>query len=136
MGNRDWCIDEIAKGTMKADRQRLTQAIINLANNAVRHTAANNTIALGSRLNKSNVEFWLRDTGQGIPLNEQKRIFERFARVQAPYNHSEGSGLGLSIVKAIVEAHGGRIDIDSQPGIGTTFTVYLPVSLERKYGAA
>ena len=112
---------------MKADRQRLTQAIINLANNAVRHTAANNTIALGSRLNQNNVEFWLRDTGQGIPLSEQKRIFERFARVQTHYHRSDGSGLGLSIVKAIVEAHGGSINLRSNLGLGSTFTLIFPL---------
>lgn len=65
-------------------------------------------------MNRKNVRFWVRDTGSGIALIDQARIFERFARAVNSYRHSEGTGLGLNIVQAIAEAHGGRVKLTSQ----------------------
>ncbi len=127
LGERKWRLEKIGRGVMIVDRQRLTQAIINLANNALQHTSPRSLIALGSRTTNKSVEFWIRDTGEGIELGEQKRIFERFARVKNTRRRSEGSGLGLSIVKAIVEAHGGSINLQSYLGIGSTFTLIFPL---------
>lgn len=127
LGQRNWRLENIGRGTIVVDRQRLTQAIINLANNAVQHTFPRSLIALGSRTTKNTIEFWIRDTGEGIEPVEQKRIFERFARVKNTRRRSEGSGLGLSIVKAIVEAHGGSIHLQSHLGVGSTFTLIFPL---------
>jgi signal transduction histidine kinase len=68
----------------------------------------------------------VRDDGPGVPLEEQEAIFERFRRAEAG-SRSHGSGLGLPIVKAIAEAHGGRVELDSREGAGSTFTIVIPV---------
>ncbi|MEL7523181.1 MAG: ATP-binding protein, partial [Cyanobacteria bacterium J06553_1] len=119
-------------GKMTGDRQRITQAIMNLANNAVQHTVVDSLIAFGARLEDNRVEFWLRDTGNGIAASEQERIFDRFARVKNSRRRSEGSGLGLAIVKAVVEAHGGAINLQSKLGIGSTFTLVFPLEFNEK----
>lgn len=127
LANRDWRLEGEAKGRLVGDRQRLTQAVMNLAQNAVQHTAENATIALGSARHKNNIRFWVRDTGEGIALDNQEKIFERFSRVANRRRRSEGAGLGLSIVRAIAEAHGGQVELFSRPGIGSTFTLVIPL---------
>jgi signal transduction histidine kinase len=131
LADRNWTLDSIAKVKILADRQRLTQAMMNLAQNATQHTVSDNLIAIGSTLKKDRVEFWVRDTGEGIAESDQQRIFERFARATNARRRSEGSGLGLSIVKAIAEAHGGFIRLQSRLGIGSTFIIVLPLEPER-----
>lgn len=81
-------------------------------------------IELGCRQTPTTVEFWVKDTGTGIAPEDQQRIFERFT--QSGEQRSEGSGLGLAIVRAIAEAHHGHIDLVSQLGLGSTFTVQIP----------
>ena len=133
LGKRNWHLDnQIMSGKITGDRQRITQAIINLANNAVQHTIADSLIVFGAKLEDNHVEFWLRDTGNGIPASEQERIFDRFARVKNSRRHSEGSGLGLAIVKAVFEAHGGAINLQSKLGIGSTFTLVFPLEFNEK----
>lgn len=127
LAKRNWRLDCLAKGTIAVDRQRLTQAIINLAQNATQHTTEDNIIAIGSAIEDKQVQFWIRDTGEGIAESDQKRIFERFARVTSSRRRSEGSGLGLAIVKAIAEAHGGFVRLDSHLGMGAKFTLVLPL---------
>lgn len=129
LGDRHWILTHVALGQFVGDRQRLTQAIINLANNAVQHTNPQDTITLGSQVTQHQLRIWIADSGEGIALPEQKRIFERFARVKNTPRRSEGSGLGLSIVKVIVEAHGGKINLQSSLGCGATFTLILPLKL-------
>ncbi|WP_248277869.1 ATP-binding protein [Brasilonema sp. UFV-L1] len=124
---RNWCLDTKGTGRIVADHQRLTQAVMNLAQNATQHTEVNNTIALGSSLQNGTACFWVRDTGEGIPLTDQQRIFERFARGENSYRRSDGTGLGLAIVRAISQAHGGRVKLVSRPGEGATFTLIIPV---------
>jgi len=126
LGNRDWTVAEASETVMIADRQRLTQAIMNLARNAVEHTTDGATITIGSREEGANVHFWVRDTGVGISHEEQQRIFERFARSRERRAKAEGAGLGLAILEAIVIAHDGRIQLESAPGQGSTFTLILP----------
>ena len=123
---RDWQLDGNASGRIVVDRQRLTQAIINLSQNATQHTTEGDTIALGSKLTDDSIHFWVRDTGEGIALADQERIFQRFAR-GSNRGRLEGSGLGLAIVRAIAEAHGGRVELISQPGNGSTFTIVIPL---------
>ncbi len=133
LGERNWHLNnQILSGKMTGDRQRITQAMINLANNAVQHTVVDSLIIFGARLEGSRVEFWLRDTGNGIAASEQKRIFDRFARIRNTRRRSSGSGLGLAIVKAVVDAHQGEINLQSQLGIGSTFTLILPLEFNEK----
>jgi signal transduction histidine kinase len=124
---RNWQLDAVAKGVMVADRQRVTQAVMNLAQNATQHTDKNDTISIGSVVSKGKVSFWVRDTGEGIAPADLQRIFERFARATASHRRSEGAGLGLSIVRAIAFAHGGQVNLKSKLGTGSTFTIVLPL---------
>ena len=126
LAKRPWIIESVGAGTIVADRQRLTQAVMQLAENAVRY-GGDEPIALGSRVAGNDARFWVRDHGEGIQLAEQRAVFERFRRGARP-RRSEGAGLGLAIVKAIAEAHGGRVELDSSPGAGSLFTVVLPVA--------
>ena len=108
------------------DRQQITGAILNLLRNATQHTQVADTIELGCTCTKTEAHFWVRDSGTGIAPSLQATLFERFSR--APNNRQrEGSGLGLAIVKAIAEAHRGRIELVSEPGVGSTFTLCIPI---------
>jgi signal transduction histidine kinase len=127
LGNRNWELDAAGKGRIVADRQRITQVIMNLAQNAVQHTNSEDSIAIGSAISRSYVRFWVRDTGEGISPIDRQRIFDRFARAANSRRRSEGAGLGLSIVRAIAEAHGGKVYVNSQLGSGSTFAVVLPI---------
>jgi two-component system OmpR family sensor kinase len=123
---RDWRLDGTAEGRATIDEQRLMQAVLQLAANAVRQTNDGDVVALGSARRDGWIRFWVRDTGPGVPAPERDRIFERFYRGRSGFRRSDGAGLGLSIVKAIAEAHGGRIELESEPGEGATFTVVVP----------
>jgi signal transduction histidine kinase len=124
LGDRDWRLDGVGTGRVSADRQRLTQAVMSLAQNAVQHTGPGDTIALGSALRGTRARLWVRDSGPGVTPADRERIFDRFAR--AGRRRSEGAGLGLAIVRAIAEAHGGRVDVHSRVGEGATFTIEIP----------
>jgi two-component system OmpR family sensor kinase len=131
LGERDWRLDGTGVGILVADQQRLTQAVMNLATNAVRHTREGETIWIGSSMVAGHARLWVRDDGPGIEPAEQARIFERFARAARPQNPAgDGAGLGLAIVKAIAEAHGGKVELDSRPGVGATFTIVVPAGAE------
>ena len=127
LADRDWRLESKGSGLVIVDRQRLTQAVMNLAQNATQHTTSSDVIAIGSKVTDGKAFFWVRDTGIGIPLADQGRIFERFAR-GAGRRRSEGAGLGLSIVRAIAETHGGSVELFSQPGNGSKFTIVLPLN--------
>ena len=123
---RDWRLDGNGVGRLQADRQRLTQAVMQLAQNAVQHTHEGDRIALGSALENGHARLWVSDGGAGVPAADRDRIFERFARGSGA-RRSQGAGLGLAIVSAIAEAHGGRVELErSSPGSGATFTVTIP----------
>jgi two-component system OmpR family sensor kinase len=128
LAERDWRLDEIAHGAVVGDRERLEQALIQLLQNAVDHTTDGKEIAVGSRIRDGVAELWVRDAGPGIPPEERKRIFERFSRVGA--RRSDGAGLGLAIVRTIAEGHGGSVRVESEVGVGTTFTIAVPVDHE------
>jgi two-component system sensor histidine kinase BaeS len=123
-------IPEIAIDTLRID-----QVVTNLFTNAIRHTPANGkvTISLSSNnpteLNKAGwIEINVSDTGEGIPSEHLPHIFDRFYRVENSRSRREGgAGLGLAIVKQMVEAHGGSVQVESEPGKGSIFTVRLPV---------
>lgn len=124
---REWSLDEVGRGVIVADRQRLTQAMMQLAQNAAEHTKEGDEIAVGSRVKDGHASLWVRDSGPGVPESEREQVFDRFRRGRGSRRRSEGAGLGLSIVKAIAEAHHGRVFLDSNSREGSTFTVELPV---------
>jgi two-component system, OmpR family, sensor kinase len=126
LAERDWRLAGTGLGIVRADRQRLTQAVMNLADNAVRHTGPGDVIELGSTLGGGEAAIWLRDSGPGIPADQQERIFERFARDRDGGRRPGTAGLGLAIVRGIARAHGGRVALDSRPGRGATFTIVIP----------
>jgi signal transduction histidine kinase len=125
--DRDWRLDERAEGTVWLDAQRVTQALLQLASNAVRHTGPGDLVAFGSRLDSRALRFWVRDGGPGVDEDVRETIFERFHQGDSA-TAAEGSGLGLSIVRAIAEAHGGTAHVESPPGQGATFILTLPGS--------
>ncbi len=129
LGDRDWALDERAEVVTKVDPQRITQALVQLAKNAVQHTHDGDLVAIGSSATDGQVSWWVRDTGPGVARPDAERIFDRFQRGHQARGH-DGSGLGLSIVKAITEAHGGDVLLDSEPGKGATFTITVPLSEE------
>jgi two-component system OmpR family sensor kinase len=126
LGDRDWQVEATAGGIVIGDRQRLTQAVMQLAENAVQHTQDGAEIAVGSSMRNGEARLWVRDTGPGIPVEQRDRIFARFSR-GAGRRRSEGAGLGLAIVRAIAEAHHGRVEVDSSPGSGATVSVVIPI---------
>jgi signal transduction histidine kinase len=130
LGDRKWHLENQARGTTILDRQRIIQAMMNLAQNAVKYTQPTDTITLGSGIEYGKIYFWVRDTGIGIPAADQQRIFDRFARSSNNQNNqsnTEGTGLGLSIVTAIAQAHKGCVELHSKLGQGSTFTLILPL---------
>ena len=119
-------VDIDAAPSVYADATALRQVLANLVSNAVRHTESG-TVTVFSRRESGGVAVGVRDTGVGIAAEHLPRIFERFYRVDAGRSRSEGgTGLGLAIVKHLVEAHGGSVMAQSQPGVGTTITAFFP----------
>jgi len=118
-------VTSIDHAVVVGDRQRLTQAVMNLARNAVEHTPESAELSIGARVNGSMARLWVSDTGPGIPEADRKRLFDRFARGSAGRRSTGGAGLGLSIVKAIAEGHGGSVEVESGSE-GTTFTIVFP----------
>jgi signal transduction histidine kinase len=126
LGPRRWILDYTADGTVPADRHRLTEAVMNLAHNAVQHTLVDDTIAVGTSLTEDELRIWVRDTGPGISVSDQARVFDRFSRGRDAHRRYRGGGLGLAIVTAVAEAHGGRVELKSRLGEGSTFTMVIP----------
>lgn len=116
-----------------ADSDRITQILLNLVDNARRHTPTGGQIHIGSILQNNYVYLWVSDTGKGISADDLPHIFERFYRADRSRTAATGgNGLGLSIVKAIITAHGGNIWAESTPGKGTRITFTLPVVVQEQ----
>ncbi len=112
---------------LDADPVRLRQAIGNLVTNALRHTPADGTVRVEGRREADSVVIDVVDTGAGIALEDQAKVFDRFWRAEQSRNrHTGGSGLGLAIVRSLIEAHGGTVSVVSEPERGSTFTLRLP----------
>ncbi len=125
LGPRRWVLDAVADVPLLADGQRLTQAWLQLAENAVRYSDPGSEIGIGSAVGHGEVRMWVRDRGVGIEEADLDRIFDRFVRGDNRRG-VEGTGLGLTIARAIAEAHRGRIEAISTPGSGSTFTLVIP----------
>ncbi|WP_083966666.1 sensor histidine kinase [Demequina globuliformis] len=123
LGDRDWRVEGDGAGPVWADAQRLTQAWLQLAANAVKFSEPGTPIWIGSSTGRTTVRVWVRDQGIGIAPEDHARVMERFHRVDPD---AEGAGLGLTIVNAIAIAHGGRLELSSSLGAGSQFTIVLP----------
>jgi two-component system, OmpR family, sensor kinase len=128
LGQRHWQLEAIGEGTVRVDPQRITQAMVQLAHNAVQHTTAGDVITIGSALRWGTLTFWITDSGLGVPPDDVETIFERFSRgsTGGAGSHRAGAGLGLAIVTAIADAHGGAVRLRSVPGQGATFAMEIP----------
>jgi two-component system phosphate regulon sensor histidine kinase PhoR len=119
-----------------ADNRRLQEVLQNLLDNAIQYTLPGGKIELSAEVRGEEVIFTVADTGIGIPQADQPRIFERFYRVDvARSREAGGTGLGLSIAKHLVEAHGGRIWVESEVGVGSKFHFAVPVFDPERAGA-
>ncbi|MEJ5915829.1 sensor histidine kinase [Pseudokineococcus sp. 1T1Z-3] len=137
LGDRRWRLDARSGVVVRGDGQRLVQALMQLASNAVRHTGPEDEVALGAAVELDVVRLWVRDTGPGVTEADKQLIFERAAQGRhlgtsvGPAAHGaaghDGSGLGLAIVSAIAEAHGGRVTLASTVGAGAVFAVEVPL---------
>jgi signal transduction histidine kinase len=119
-------IDEVP--SMRVDREAMARSLLNLVNNALKYSQDRKYIGVNLYRDNGSVKLEVVDQGIGIPHQEQQKIFEKFYRVGDPLVHNtKGSGLGLSLVRHIVQAHGGEVAVDSSPGQGSKFTIVLPV---------
>ncbi len=149
LGDRRWQLMEVAEGIVVLDPQRITQAVLQLAANAVQVTDTGDRIRIGSRFEgggeSRRLRIWVQDSGPGVAAADAERIFERFVRGGAADGSRgdtagpaprRGSGLGLAIVRAITDGHGGSAWLDSVPGEGATFGVEVPAPEDPPEAAA
>jgi len=109
------------------DKEAVSQALINLVNNAIKYSPEEKYLKVSARVADGGLALAVTDRGMGIPKADHKRIFEKFYRAENSLIHeTKGSGLGLSLVQHIAEAHGGTVKVESAPGKGSTFTLFLP----------
>jgi signal transduction histidine kinase len=141
LGERTWLLDDApppGRTAIVADPARLSQAMLNLASNAVQHTGTGDEIAVGVDMHPGPIDgtgpearLWVRDTGPGIDPAVRDALFQRHARgAGSREGRPEGMGIGLSIVDAIARSHGGRVEVDSEPGAGARFTIVVPVGAD------
>ena len=113
---------------LQVDREAIARSLLNLVNNAVKYSVSDKYLGVSLYRRNGGVNLEVVDHGIGIPPNEQAKVFEKFYRACDPLVHNtKGSGLGLSLVRHIVEAHGGEVGVESSPGKGSKFTITLPV---------
>lgn len=115
---------ELELPVIRADPVRLRQALDNLIANAVLHSSSRDEIVVAAHASGKDLLLSVRDSGEGIPREQQPRIFEPGIRLE---RDRPGSGLGLAVARAVAEAHGGTITVESTPGRGATFTIALPL---------
>jgi signal transduction histidine kinase len=127
LGDRRFVVDARLEAEASVDPQRLTQALIQLAANAVKFSEPGTQVALGSAIVGGRLRLWVRDEGRGIAEDDLEDVFQRFGRGTSPgADQPEGAGLGLAIVRAIAHGHDGEVSVRSRVGVGSTFTLDLP----------
>ena len=117
----------VALPTVRGDAERLRQVLSNLIDNAVKYSPEGGEVRVATRAEDGRVEISVSDHGPGIPLEQQRLIFEKFGRAKLGDKTKPGTGLGLFIARSIAEAHGGGIAVESSPDRGATFTLTLPL---------
>ena len=111
------------------DANAIGQALANLVDNAIKYSRDRRAITVDAALADAGLAISVVDEGVGIPAEEQGRIFEKFYRVgRSETQGQRGSGVGLALVKHVAEAHGGRVTVESRPGAGSRFTLWLPLT--------
>lgn len=128
LGEQHWVMSTVADAEAVIDPDRITQAWLQLAANAAKYSEPDSKIQLGSRVSLGEAYLWVADQGIGIDPAELDTIRARFGRAAGVRGRIEGSGLGLAIVDSIAQAHGGHLDITSTPGMGSTFTIVIPLT--------
>jgi signal transduction histidine kinase len=114
---------------LNLDGRAIQQALVNLIDNAIKHSPKGSLVRVEFEWNEDRARLWVEDEGPGIPAEEHEKIFERFYRLGSELRReTQGVGIGLSIVKHIVEAHGGHVTVRSNPGHGSRFTIELPAT--------
>jgi signal transduction histidine kinase len=111
---------------LRGDERRLRQVVFNLLSNAVKFTPAGGSVNVSTARVEHEVYVSVTDTGPGIALADQERIFDEFQQTDVGVQHGEGTGLGLALSKRLVELHGGRIWVESALGRGSSFVVAMP----------
>ncbi|MBK6873886.1 MAG: HAMP domain-containing protein [Kineosporiaceae bacterium] len=135
LADRHWVLDSTINAVVVADAHRLTQAMLQLTDNAVRHTQPDDVVAVGGVLSRGQVQLWVRDSGPGVAPEDAERIFARFGRAGVSRGETHSSGLGLSIVSSIAAAHGGTVELsrptETPPGRqpGARFTLIMPLTV-------
>ncbi len=124
LGERHWVLDQLADAEVTLDPQRIAQAWLQLAANAVQYSESGSTVGMGSRLTEGELWLWVRDEGTGIPESERERILSRKAMGRT----GTGTGLGLAIVSSIAHAHRGRVDVESMVGVGSRISMVIPTA--------
>jgi len=117
-------------GQLQGDEGKIQSMVMNLVSNAIKFTPENGQVSISARREGQELVIRVSDTGIGVPKEALTKIFDRFYRVYQSGKGIPGTGLGLAIVKEIVDMHGGRIEVESQPGRGSTFTVFLPINMK------
>lgn len=128
LGDRKLTLEPVPPVVFRGDGQRLNQAVMNLVRNAYEHTPPESEVTIETEVTDDIIRFHVSDTGPGIPETEQGAIFERFARGEVGRRTTTGAGLGLPIVAAIARGHGGSVEVSSEPGTGSRFTIVIPRS--------
>jgi len=117
-------------GQLQGDEGKIQSMVMNLVNNAIKFTPMHSQVSISAQRDDHELVIRVSDTGVGIPKESLPKIFDRFYRVPRSGKRIPGTGLGLAIVKEIVNMHGGRIEVESQVGKGSTFTVFLPLNTQ------
>lgn len=122
---------------VRVDREAIARSLLNLVNNAVKYSSERKYLGVNLYRTDGVVKMEVIDHGIGIPMAEQGKVFEKFYRASDPLVHNtKGSGLGLSLVRHVVEAHGGQVAVESTPGQGSRFTIVLPANSQSNAAAA
>jgi signal transduction histidine kinase len=120
-------------GMTRGHERKLEQVLLNLLSNALRFTPADGQIDVRALVHNGEAEISVADTGEGIALKDQEVVFEEFRQVGMAVKKVEGTGLGLSNSRKLIELHGGRIWVKSQVGIGSTFSFTLPLAIDQRH---